>query len=59
MSSSTPIISPTRSSSICKKNHNFGLRIEISREEELLDTGGGLKKASWFFAGDSRAISLA
>jgi len=28
---------------------NFGLRIEISREEALLDTGGGLKKASWFF----------
>ena len=28
---------------------NFGMRIEISREEELLDTGGGLKKAAWFF----------
>jgi len=27
----------------------FGLRVEISREEELLDTGGGLKKAAWFF----------
>ena len=27
----------------------FGMRIEISREEELLDTGGGLKKAAWFF----------
>ena len=25
------------------------MRIEVSREEELLDTGGGLKKASWFF----------
>jgi len=33
-------------------NHNFGMRIEISREEELLDTGGGLKKASWFFLED-------
>ncbi len=32
-----------------KKNRNFGIRIEISREEELLDTGGGLKKAAWFF----------
>src|SRR5215813_617178 len=32
-----------------KKNSNFGMRIEISREELLLDTGGGLKKASWFF----------
>lgn len=29
-------------------NKNFGMRIEISREEELLDTGGGLKKAAWF-----------
>jgi NDP-sugar pyrophosphorylase family protein len=31
-------------------NNNFGMRIEISREDELLDTGGGLKKAGWFFA---------
>lgn len=32
-----------------KKNDNFGMRMEISREETLLDTGGGLKKAGWFF----------
>src|SRR5467141_565705 len=32
-----------------KSNKNFGMRIEISREEVLLDTGGGLKKAAWFF----------
>jgi len=32
-----------------KANHNFGMRIEISREGVLLDTGGGLKKAAWFF----------
>lgn len=32
-----------------KKNDNFGMRIEVSREEVLLDTGGGLKKAAWFF----------
>jgi len=32
-----------------KANNNFGVRIEISREEILLDTGGGLKKAAWFF----------
>jgi NDP-sugar pyrophosphorylase family protein len=32
-----------------KANGNFGMRIEISREEVLLDTGGGLKKAAWFF----------
>jgi len=34
-------------------NHNFGMRIEVSREEILLDTGGGLKKAAWFFREDS------
>ncbi len=32
--------------------HNFGMRIEISREDVLLDTGGGLKKAAWFFLED-------
>jgi NDP-sugar pyrophosphorylase family protein len=32
-----------------QKNDNFGMRIEISREETLLDTGGGLKKAAPFF----------
>ena len=30
-------------------NGNFGMRIEVSREDELLDTGGGLKKSGWFF----------
>src|ERR1044071_1558848 len=30
-------------------NRNFGMHIEISREDVLLDTGGGLKKAGWFF----------
>ena len=37
-----------------KKNDNFGMSIEISREEALLDTGGGLKKAAYFFADSSR-----
>ncbi len=32
-----------------KANQSFGMRIELSREEVLLDTGGGLKKAAWFF----------
>ena len=32
---------------------NFGMHIEISREDVLLDTGGGLKKAGWFFLDDS------
>ena len=32
------------------ENGNFGMRIEVSHEEgQLLDTGGGLKKAAWFF----------
>jgi NDP-sugar pyrophosphorylase family protein len=31
---------------------NFGMRVEISREAELLDTGGGLKHAAWFFLED-------
>ena len=33
-----------------KANHRFGIRIEFSDErEKLLDTGGAIKKASWFF----------
>lgn len=32
-----------------RQKKNFGFSIEISREDILLDTGGGLKKASWFF----------
>jgi NDP-sugar pyrophosphorylase family protein len=36
-----------------KANRNFGMSIEVSREETLLDTGGGLKKASWFFLKNS------
>jgi mannose-1-phosphate guanylyltransferase len=35
-----------------KAHQNFGLHIEISREDVLLDTGGGLKKAAWFFLED-------
>src|ERR1700758_566247 len=31
------------------QSHHFGIRVEISREDVLLDTGGGLKKAAWFF----------
>jgi NDP-sugar pyrophosphorylase family protein len=39
-----------------KSHKNFGMRIEISREEVLLDTGGGLKKAAWFFLEDSNRL---
>jgi len=38
-----------------KTNDNFGMRIEVSREEVLLDTGGGLKKAAPFFLEDSNS----
>jgi NDP-sugar pyrophosphorylase family protein len=38
-----------------KKHDNFGMRIEISREDVLLDTGGGLKKAAWFFREDGHS----
>ncbi len=32
-----------------ESHENFGMRIAISREQTLLDTGGGLKQAAWFF----------
>lgn len=32
-----------------KANDNFGMLVEVSREDVLLDTGGGLKKAADFF----------
>jgi len=38
-----------------KSHVNFGMRIKVSREDDLLlDTGGGLKKAAWFFLEDAR-----
>ena len=39
-----------------KRNDNFGIRVEVSREETLLDTGGGLKKAAWFLQGEQPFI---
>jgi NDP-sugar pyrophosphorylase family protein len=38
------------------KHKNFDMRIEVSRENVLLDTGGGLKKAAWFFLEDSSFV---
>ena len=35
-----------------RKKNNFGIRIEISHEIEILGTGGGLKNASCFFDTD-------
>jgi len=41
-----------------KTNNNFGMAIEISREDVLLDTGGGLKKAAYFFREESNGIDV-
>jgi NDP-sugar pyrophosphorylase family protein len=38
-----------------REKNNFGMRIEISEEASLLDTGGGLKKAAWFFRDEAPA----
>lgn len=35
-----------------KSNDNFGMHVQVSREDVLLDTGGGLKKAAYFFLED-------
>ena len=36
-----------------ERNKNFGMNVAISHEEILLDTGGGLKKATYFFLDQS------
>jgi NDP-sugar pyrophosphorylase family protein len=39
-----------------RQKNNFGMNIEVSREDDLLlDTGGGLKKAGWFFTSENVA----
>jgi NDP-sugar pyrophosphorylase family protein len=38
------------------RKHDFGMRVSVSVEEVLLDTGGGLKKAAPFFLADERAV---
>lgn len=38
-----------------KAKQNFGMRVEVSREGVLLDTGGGLKQAAWFFSQNSNS----
>ncbi|MEI6884422.1 MAG: nucleotidyltransferase family protein [Bacteroidota bacterium] len=43
---------PDQVISFLKKKKNFGCKVEISDERDLLlDTGGGFRKASWFFEG--------
>jgi NDP-sugar pyrophosphorylase family protein len=39
-----------------KINNNFGMQIEVSHEDILLDTGGGLKKAAPFFLRPSSPV---
>ena len=39
-------------------NNNFGLQVEVSHEDKLLDTGGGLKRAAHFFAGSDEPFIL-
>jgi N-acetyl-alpha-D-muramate 1-phosphate uridylyltransferase len=39
---------PEKIKSYLKEHQNFGLKIEFSFEEQILNTGGGIKKASWY-----------
>src|SRR5207244_8895619 len=39
-------------------NSSFGMHIEVSREDVLLDTGGGLKKTGWFLAPSAEPFFL-
>jgi len=36
--------------------HDCGPEVVVSREDELLDTGGGLKRAAWFFRGEEHFL---
>jgi N-acetyl-alpha-D-muramate 1-phosphate uridylyltransferase len=43
---------PEQIEKLLKKNKGFGSKITISDERDaILETGGGLKKAAWFFGG--------
>ncbi len=39
-------------------HNNFGINIQVSHEDILLDTGGGLKQAAHFFAGSREPFLL-
>ena len=50
---------PEQITSLLEVNNGFGSNITISDEaDEVLETGGGLKKASWFFDKDTRPFVL-
>jgi len=40
-----------------RAHRDFGMRIVISCEDVLLDTGGGLKEAAWFFLENPASVS--
>lgn len=44
---------------VLEENQGFGSNISISSErEEVLETGGGLKKAGWFFEGEEDFVVM-
>lgn len=47
---------PGRIEQFVKDHHAFGMDVSFSREEKLLDTGGGLKQAAWFFSDDEPVL---
>src|SRR4030095_10698701 len=50
---------PDQIVSTLKANKGFGSKVTISDEtNEVLETGGGLKKASWFFKGTEAFILM-
>lgn len=50
---------PKQITALLEKNNDFGSKITVSDEsEEVLETGGGLKKASWFFQDDDSPFVL-
>jgi N-acetyl-alpha-D-muramate 1-phosphate uridylyltransferase len=50
---------PEQIEKLLKKNKGFGSKITISDESDaILETGGGLKKAAWFFNGSDEPFVL-
>lgn len=50
---------PEQITELLEKNNDFGSKVTISDESgEVLETGGGLKKAGWFFQDDDSPFVL-